>query len=150
MADPRDCPCCSGKRYAVCCRPYHQGAEPPDCPALVRSRFAAYALKDIDYLARTLHPEHPDRKRSREELTRELRVICKALKFVRLQILADEPGVDAARVLFLAEIFDSGKERSFVELSSFQRAEGGYRYLSGRTRERKDVGDPAALSIATF
>ena len=55
-----------------------------------------------------------------------------------------------AEVLFLAAVFEKGKDRSFVELSSFARDGAAWRYLSGETRAARDVADPAALTIDSF
>jgi SEC-C motif-containing protein len=56
------CPCGSGAAYAACCGPLHQGAEPATTAlALMRSRYAAFALGDAGYLFRTWHPRtRPD------------------------------------------------------------------------------------------
>ncbi len=52
-----ECPCCSGKLYEECCAPCHQGTPAPTAEALMRSRYSAYVVADIDYLARTLDPK---------------------------------------------------------------------------------------------
>ena len=53
------------------------------------------------------------------------------------------------RVLFLARVFHRGRDVSFVELSDFARAEGGWRYLAGTAMPASDV-DADRLTIATF
>ena len=51
------CPCRSGVSYAECCRPFHNGsALPPTAVRLMRSRYAAFALRNKDYLLATWHP----------------------------------------------------------------------------------------------
>ena len=50
------CPCLSGDTYADCCGRYHAGrAEAPTAEALMRSRYAAFAVGDVDHLRRTWH-----------------------------------------------------------------------------------------------
>ena len=57
MTDTTPCPCGSGLAYADCCEPYIRGtARPPDPEALMRSRYSAYTLHEMNYLADTLHP----------------------------------------------------------------------------------------------
>ncbi|MEZ5541823.1 MAG: YchJ family protein [Pseudomonadota bacterium] len=57
MNHPVTCPCNSGLAYADCCEPYISGARKPVTPeALMRSRYSAYALQIMPYLAATLHP----------------------------------------------------------------------------------------------
>src|SRR5678816_980837 len=56
------CPCHSKKRYADCCGPLHKGTRPAATPEeLMRSRYSAFALGEVDYLAKTLCKDHPDK-----------------------------------------------------------------------------------------
>ena len=51
------CPCGSGRPYEACCGPLHAGRRPaPTATALMRSRYAAFALGLSAYLAETWHP----------------------------------------------------------------------------------------------
>lgn|SRR5512140_1845857 len=148
-----ECPCGSGQRYRACCRRFHEGGEPEDAVALMRSRYAAYALGEVEYLWRTLDPEHPDRARPEAEVLRELRAFSQATSFARLRVLDDDEDEAAgtARVLFHAELYQAGKERSFAERSLFKRREDGWRYRSGEVRAMR-AADPRleALRIADF
>jgi SEC-C motif-containing protein len=72
-------------------------------------------------------------------------VASRALKYMRLTILDAKD----AEVLFLAAVFEKGKDRSFVELSSFARDGGSWRYLSGQSREASAIRDVTRLTIAT-
>ncbi|WP_305091400.1 YchJ family protein [Prescottella sp. R16] len=62
LADDARCPCQSGDTYGNCCGRYHSGAATaPTAEALMRSRYAAFARGDADYLRRTWHPStRPD------------------------------------------------------------------------------------------
>ena len=52
-----DCLCGSGFAYADCCRPYLIEAEvAPTAEALMRSRYTAYCLGNVNYLIATRHP----------------------------------------------------------------------------------------------
>jgi len=54
---PQDCPCGSGANYEACCGQWHAGAAPaPDAAALMRSRYSAFVLDQLDYLLATWHP----------------------------------------------------------------------------------------------
>lgn len=54
----KPCPCGSGRSYGVCCGPLHAGEREAATPEeLMRSRYAAYALRDTGYVRRTWHPE---------------------------------------------------------------------------------------------
>jgi SEC-C motif-containing protein len=53
----RTCPCGSGATYDACCGRLHRGAaEAETAERLMRARYAAYAVGDVDYLFRTWHP----------------------------------------------------------------------------------------------
>ena len=55
IADDAKCPCFSGKTYRECCQPYLQGDKSPESPlSLLRSRNAAYASGNIEYIERTM------------------------------------------------------------------------------------------------
>ncbi|WP_107704640.1 YchJ family protein [Nocardioides allogilvus] len=58
----RDCPCGSASTYDSCCGPLHRGTALATTPEqLMRSRFAAYAVGETDYVFRTWHPRtRPD------------------------------------------------------------------------------------------
>jgi SEC-C motif-containing protein len=141
------CPCTSGRPYSECCRAFHAGEhEAPTPEALMRSRFAAFARADVEYLWRTLHGEHEDRARPKEDLLAALRATARAHRFMRLAILEARQ----ARVLFHAAVFEKGKDRSFVELSEFALEGGAWRYVSGIARPAAEVQDLPALTIARF
>ena len=142
---PKLCACTSGLPYATCCAPLHRGEREAATPeALMRSRFAAFATADAEYLWRTLHPDHEDRGRPKDEVVRALKDSARGLKFMRLAILDAE----GRRVLFHAAVFEKGKDRSFVELSTFARDGENWRYLSGEARAPGAAW--GALTIETF
>jgi SEC-C motif-containing protein len=132
----KPCPCTSGRPYVSCCAPFHRGEREAETPqALMRSRFAAFATGDAEYLWRTLHPDHDDRALPKEELLRSLKEATRAHKYMRLAILDAKD----ARVLFLAGVFERGVDRSFVELSTFAREGEGWRYLCGEARDARGL-----------
>jgi SEC-C motif-containing protein len=52
-----DCPCGSGDLFGRCCGPLLAGArEAATAEELMRSRYTAYAVGDLDYVWRTWHP----------------------------------------------------------------------------------------------
>lgn len=51
------CPCLSGLTYDECCGALHSGsALAPTAERLMRSRFSAFAVGDVDYLLSSWHP----------------------------------------------------------------------------------------------
>lgn len=113
----------------------------------MRSRFSAFALGDGAYLWRTLHPDNPLRQQPRDDVVPELSRARHTMRYQGLTIHDVEVAGDVGRVLFAARVFEKGRNRSFVELSDFARAEGGWRYLDGLTAPR---AGPVTESIDAF
>ena len=61
------CPCCSGKSYKDCCKPYHEyKVVAEDANSISKARFSAFALGLPDFLISTCHPSHKEFKRHTE------------------------------------------------------------------------------------
>lgn len=54
--DAHRCPCGSGDVFAACCGPVLAGAPAPTAERLMRSRYTAFSLRDVDHLLATWHP----------------------------------------------------------------------------------------------
>lgn len=145
----RACPCGSGADYRACCRRFHEGGEPADPSELVRSRFSAFALGQGAYLWRTLHPDHALRGRPETEVVRELSRAKHTLRYLALTIHDARVDGDRAQVLFAARVFAAGRDRSFVELSRFERIGEGWRYLDGALWPAAEL-EGAELTIAAL
>lgn len=120
------CPCGSGLDYAGCCGPYHQGLATPTAEALMRSRYAAYALDLRDYLASTWHAGTcPDLRQSAED----------GGIWRRLEILRTTGGTEAddeGTVEFKAHWQHAGRQGCLHETSRFVREAGRWLYLDGQ------------------
>jgi SEC-C motif-containing protein len=147
------CPCTSGKTYGECCAPLHRGErEPADAASLVRARYSAFALGEVEFLWNTLHYDHPDRvNHGRDKTLIALRAASSTFKYMGLTILDQKP-VDEhgfAQVLYVARIFRKGVNVSFVELADFLHDGKGLRYRSGKTADAS-AEDPTHLTIELF
>ena len=124
------CPCHSERPYKKCCQPYHNGRSPQTPTALMRSRYAAYALGKIGYIIQT---EHKENQRSPKEMVawrKDLKFFCQNTHFLGLQVLGEESlGEDQATVTFKAILMQGGKDASFTECSVFERVNGRWFYL---------------------
>ena len=154
MKPTSPCPCGASKPYSECCAVFHKGLrEAPNAEALMRSRYSAFATSDVDYLFRTLHPDHEDLNVPEAELRESLRRSARSHKYMGLTILDHQPpdAQGIAHVLFLAKVFENGKNVSFIELSTFAHDGVGWRYLSGTSRPApKQSADLGAMKIDTF
>jgi len=124
------CPCGSDKKYADCCNLFHSGKEfATTAEKLMRSRYSAYALKLIDYLYQTTHPD----KRT-EDLKTEMTAWANRAEFTRLEILGKRQGRSldkVGKVEFVAYYRQFGEEKQMHELSRFRRYKGKWHYLDG-------------------
>ncbi len=111
------CPCHSGKSYADCCEPYHNGKAAPTPLALMRSRYSAYALDNIDYILQT----GPQGEGSRKGIER----FCLETSFNGLEIL--ETTDDS--VTFKAILEQNGHDTSFIEKSLFKKINERWTYI---------------------
>jgi uncharacterized protein YchJ len=117
----------------------------------MRSRYAAFALGLGAYLVKTLARDHEDLGAPREQLVRELSRARERQKLTGLRILARQTSGDEGEVLFFAEIFERGVDRSFAELSTFAREHAAWRYASGILVPRARLpGDIDALTRDAF
>ena len=82
------CPC-GGGLYRHCCAPFHQGQRKPETAvALMRSRYSAFALAELNYLIAT----HPQLEFSHRERRRQLRSSCGPAEWRGLTILSTTAG----------------------------------------------------------
>lgn len=118
------CPCGLAAAYGECCGRFHSGsAAAPTCEALMRSRYAAFAVRDAAYLLRTWHPE-----------TRPPGVdFDSATRWTGLEILDTTEGSafhTTGTVTFRAHHTDGGRPDSLQEQSRFVRHEGAWVYAA--------------------
>ncbi|WP_022723684.1 YchJ family protein [Rhodopseudomonas sp. B29] len=124
------CVCGSGKPYEDCCGPLlarkREAASPE---ALMRSRYAAYVLKDFDYIVETTDPD-----------TRDLfdhdanRAWMEESSFVDLLVLAASHKGSRGTVEFVAR-FKRGDapEQTHHERSQFRKHKGRWYFSAGET-----------------
>ena len=123
------CPCGSQQPYRRCCEPYLSGQQAaPTAEALMRSRYTAYCLENIDYLMATHHPS----QRALSDRT-ALRQSMQKTTWLGLQILqteAGQPGDKTGIVEFVAR-FQADQPGQIHERSRFQQQKGRWFYLDG-------------------
>jgi SEC-C motif domain protein len=126
------CPCYSGKPYADCCQPLHDGLAAPDAERLMRSRYSAYALKLPDYILHTWHADTRPATLTQEDLI--------GIKWLKLQVLSHTPvDADTALVKFVAS-FQSGqqKKEQLTEHGQFVRINDRWLYVGEHPKPSSD------------
>ena len=139
---PRLCPCGTGSNYGACCGRLISGsAQARTAEELMRSRFSAYALGDLDYVFRTWHPK-----------TRPPDVSpAPGVTFVGLDvsdIVAGGPEDDLGVVEFTARLRSPEGLSEMHERSRFSRRAGRGMYVDGTVPDVEPGGAHFAGSQA--
>ena len=122
------CVCGSGAIYNACCGRWHAGEPAPTAEALMRSRYAAFALQLAPYLLATWHAS-----------TRPLTIEFEAgTKWLGLSVKSfRETALDRAEVAFIARNkVGGGSAVRLHERSRFVREDGRWFYVDGDFIER--------------
>ena len=121
------CPCGSAQTYPQCCGRFHSGPlhlQAPDAATLMRSRYSAFVLDQLDYLYNTWHSStRPAQLEPNPPGTRWLGLE------VRNHTQTDPTH---AMVEFVARVRHDGKASRLHEISRFVREEGRWYYLNGQ------------------
>jgi SEC-C motif domain protein len=136
---PHDpCPCQSGHAFAACCGPLldrqqEPRSRPASAEALMRSRYTAFAIGDVDYLLETLIPETQD------DFDRtEVEEWSQRSRWTGLEVVSAEPGkhADEALVEFIARFQMDGRDLLHHETGRFLRRDGRWLYADGIMGQR--------------
>lgn len=129
LADDARCPCGTGEVLGSCCAPVLRGQRrAATAEALMRSRYTAFAVGDIDHVMASWHPStRPLRSALEASLGEESR-------WLRLEVHRTEQGGpfdDDGVVEFTAHGKREGGRFRLHEISRFTREDGVWRYLDG-------------------
>lgn len=122
LAPPAACPCDPSRRYAACCGPLHTGQAAATAAALMRSRYSAYVLGDLEYLRASWATRTcPDALE-----------FDPAVRWLGLEVKRQREDGDAAVVEFVARYrVGGGSAVRLHEVSRFERADGRWVYVDG-------------------
>ncbi len=124
------CHCGSEKTFEECCGPILAGkARAETAEALMRSRYSAYAVGQIEYLGNTLHPDN--RHDHDVDATRSWAINS---EWLGLEIGATEAGGKEdteGMVEFTATFKEKGVQRKHHEKSRFVKVEDSWYYVDG-------------------
>ncbi|MCE9687684.1 YchJ family protein [Shewanella sp. AS16] len=136
MINPeKNCPCGTGKSYGLCCQPFHSGDSLPQTPEqLMRSRYAAFALKKFDYILASQHPEFLAGL-TLAELARE-----PSPNWLGLDVMGSSQEQDRGEVSFKAWYRLDGRLEVIHEHSLFVREQGRWYYTQGEQLPAKLPG----------
>jgi SEC-C motif domain protein len=118
----RPCPCGTGSALSACCGPIHAGEPAPTAEALMRSRYSAYVLGEIDHILATQQDEG-----GREQTERW----SKESEWLGLEVTGTEAGGeddDRGVVAFTARYEMNGEAVAHHERGLFERRDGRWIY----------------------
>ena len=123
------CYCGSSINYSDCCQPLHKGEQfAPTALKLMKSRFAAYASKEIQYLVETTHE-------SLEPVYEDLEAWANATTWKKLEVVSSSNGLkhnDTGEVEFKAFFLDqNGSPQVHHEKSQFKKENNKWFYSAG-------------------
>lgn len=132
------CHCGSEKKFEDCCSPYLNGAEPaPTAEALMRSRYSAFVVQNVDYLFETHHAD------TRHELSLpDIESWAKNSEWLSLEVRSVEAGsVDdtEGKVEFVATYLIEGKRHDHHEMGEFKRVDGIWFFHDGKMVSQNSI-----------
>jgi SEC-C motif-containing protein len=125
-----NCPCGSGNNYTACCEPILTGKKnAATAEALMRSRYVAFTLANVNYLMLSHHSStRPNKER------KSIAQWAKSVKWIGLTILNSQDGQPfniSGTVEFKALYIEDGSLSQIHEKSLFQRENEKWVYISG-------------------
>ncbi|WP_256668236.1 YchJ family protein [Nocardia cyriacigeorgica] len=125
MDQTQPCPCRRGEPFGSCCGPIVAGERSaPTAETLMRSRYTAFAIGDVDYLLYSWHPRTRPKQLALDPNQ----------QWLFLEIQRTERGGpfdDTGVVEFTAHYRDDTGRGSLHEVSRFVRDSGAWVYLDG-------------------
>ena len=117
-SSPDTCPCGSARSYEQCCKDFHDGKQKAKTPeSLLRSRFSAFFLENLDYVFDTSAS-----KNQNEGLRQSLREVSKSTQWRSLHILERFPHTQdliGQKIRYVAFFEREGTPFQIHELSYF-------------------------------
>jgi SEC-C motif domain protein len=124
MNEIKNCPCDLKRAFSECCGPFLKREKAPTTAVqLMRARYTAYTLCDMDYIESTTHP------RSRKDFDKkEAQRWAQESKWQGLQVLSTEGGEATdkmGKVEFIATYSQKDQGVDHHEVATFLKSEAG-------------------------
>lgn len=128
IASSANCPCDSGLTFAQCCEPFlKRKSKPATAEQLLRSRYSAFVVGDVDYIVDTHH------SKTKKDVKRdEIAQWSKESTWKGMKVLEKEAGEasdDKGVLIFHAQYEQNGKHQDHMERSFFEKENGEWRFL---------------------
>ena len=132
------CPCGTGTPFKACCGMYHNTpGTAPTAETLMRSRYAAFAIGDFNYIVATQKLESDI-----HQSVTDIQDSSESTQWIKLEINATEDGLekDKTGVVAFSAHFKEGKHSGRLsERSTFKKIEEQWFYISGEHEIQKNT-----------
>ncbi|RIA31807.1 SEC-C motif-containing protein [Ectopseudomonas oleovorans] len=137
--DP-NCPCGSGNQLSQCCGQYHDGAFAPSAELLMRSRYSAYVLGQVDYLVATTLPAQQSALDRTAMTAWSAQSTWLGLEVESSDVFGGQP--EHAQVTFTARWHDQQGEHSHRERSAFVQIDARWYFIDPTVPLKAGRNDP--------
>ncbi len=123
----KPCPCGNDKNYDSCCGQYLSGTSLPSTPEeLMRSRYTAYTLANIDYIFGTMRDQA-----LKDADKNECLKWAKMSKWLGLEVISSSSSDDdtEGEVLFIAKFKQNGTAHNLKEHAKFKKYKNKWYYI---------------------
>lgn len=126
------CYCCSNQEFENCCEPFIKGiAKPLTAEELMRSRYSAYAIGQVEYILRSTHSSN------RKLYDRQtIENWAKSSVWQKLEVVSTDGGAAKDKkgtVEFKAYFLDAARQSQIHhELSNFAKELGKWFFVDGK------------------
>jgi SEC-C motif-containing protein len=132
------CPCGSGAAYSDCCEPVILGTKTAEtAEQLMRARYTAYAMEQMDFLFESTHPDH------REGYDHEgAKRWARNSEWLELEIIGTSKGGRDDRegeVEFVARYREKDVRREYHECGHFKQENGRWYFTEGSMVKPKPI-----------
>ena len=138
------CPCGSGSSLNECCGHFHSGTAAPSALLLMRSRYSAYVLGQIDYLIATTLPAQQAQLDRQSISDWSLSSTWLGLEVESNEVLGGQP--EHAFVTFNVRWHDNTGEHSHRERSAFVQVGGEWYFIDPTVVLKAGRNDPCPCS----
>lgn len=134
------CPCGSATDYAACCETIIKGVRPAaTAEQLMRARYAAYAMTEMDFIFASTHPDH--RQGYDHEGTRTWAENSEWLGLTILNTVKGTAQDSAGEVEFIARFREKGgsQDHEHHEHGQFVKQDGNWYFTDGVMAKAKPL-----------
>ncbi len=125
----QNCYCGSGQDFNKCCQPFVSGNQKPENPEqLMRSRYSAFCVKDVEYLLSTHHPSQRKNNEREQLISTFAHTHWLGLKVLDSSIDASNPNIGYVEYLAFSQ---PEKIEQLHEKARFRFEDNNWCYLDG-------------------